>query len=214
MLRISMAFIPALLSLTAAAADQSAGNTSRGGAKTAACVTCHGADGNGTSDTMPKLAGQVPEYLVKQLRDFRSGRRGNCGGIRPGTQPLSDADITDIATFFSSQRVATTRGTRESPALGEKIYLKGSRSPTFAPACTGCHGPAGGGKANWQQVMTVAPAILPSSIGGQPQRYIASQLAAFRAGSRSNDEGAIMRRLAEKMSDEDIAAVAAYVAGL
>ncbi len=212
--RVSIALVLGLLSLASAASAQNTGDSSAGSTKAMGCVTCHGADGNGTSDTMPRLAGQVPEYLEKQLRDFRSGLRTNCGGIRSGMQPLSDTDIADIAAFFAGQRVASTGTSKESPALGEKIYLKGRRSPTFAPACTGCHGPAGGGKGNWQQVMKVAPAILPSSIGGQPSRYIASQLLAFRAGSRNNDRGAIMRREAEKLTDEEIAAVSAYAAGL
>ena len=212
--RISIALILGLLSSACPASEQSTGEPSVGRSKAAACTACHGNDGNGASQNMPRLASQVPEYLAKQMRDFRSGRRSNCGAARPGSPVLSDADIADIAAYFSAQRMVATRTSRESSPLGEKIYLKGRKSPAFAPACTGCHGAAGGGKANWQQVMVVPPAILPSSIGGQPSAYIARQLEAFRSGSRSNDEGAIMRREAEKLSDQEIAAVAIYASNL
>jgi cytochrome c553 len=214
MQRIAIAFVLGLLSLMSATSVQAEGDAAAGRAKTRVCTPCHGPDGNGVSDAIPRLAGQVPLYLEKQIRDFRNGRRSNCGSVAAVGPAPSDADIADIAAFYASQPVATARATRDASALGERIYYKGRRSPGFMPACIGCHGPAGGGKSNWQQVMKVPPVILPSSIGGQTSRYIASQLEAFRAGSRSNDEGAVMRRLAAQLSDEDIAAVAAYVAGL
>ncbi|MDP1612471.1 MAG: c-type cytochrome [Sulfuritalea sp.] len=212
--RISTALILAFLAyapatLAAAPADISAGRT-----RSEACKNCHGADGNVADDTMPRLAGQVPQYLEKQLRDFRSSRRKDCGSVGPGKPALSDRDIADLAAYFASQPVAAKTARQQVSALGENIYLKGRRSPTFMPACVGCHGAAGSGKANWQQVMTVAPAILPSSIGGQSQHYIAHELKAFGTGSRSNDEGKIMRNLAINLSEEEIIAVATYVANL
>jgi cytochrome c553 len=212
--RASIALIVGLLSLAPATTALAGGDASAGRAKAKACVPCHGPNGNNVSATIPRLAGQVPEYLKKQMQDFRNGYRGNCGSFRAGVPAPSDADIADIAAFFASQPVATMRRASYSTPLGESLYFKGRRSPVFMPACTGCHGPAGGGKSNWQQVMSVPPAILPSSIGGQSAPYIVSQLEAFRAGNRTNDVGAVMRHLAAQMSDEDIAAVATYVAGL
>jgi cytochrome c553 len=212
--RISIALILAFVAHAPAALAGPPGDFAAGRTRSEACKGCHGPDGNVADDTMPRLAGQVPQYLEKQLRDFRSSRRKDCGSVGPGKPILSDRDIADVAAFYASQRVVSKADRQASSALGESIYLKGRRAPAFMPACIGCHGAAGSGKANWQQVMTVAPAILPSSIGGQPVRYIAHELKAFGTGSRSNDEGAIMRRLAVHLSDEEIAAVATYVASL
>ena len=193
MLHAPWAVILGLLSLATANPAFATGDAASGRGKARLCAACHGTDGNHASETIPRLAGQVPQYLEKQLHDFRSGHRRNCGGFGPGRQRPSDTDIADIAAFFAGQRADTKRSAREATPLGMKIYLKGRRSPGFMPACTGCHGPAG---------------------GGQSPRYIAAQLTAFRSGSRSNDRGAVMRRLAEQLSDEEIAAVAAYVADL
>jgi cytochrome c553 len=212
--RISTALLLALLAHPPAALAGAAADISGGGGRSAACAACHGADGNVVDDTMPRLAGQVPQYLEKQLRDFRSGRRTDCGSADPGKPALSDRDIADLAAFYAGRPVTATADRRQASALGETIYLKGRRPPNFMPACVGCHGAAGSGKAHWQQVMTVVPAILPSAIGGQSPRYVAHELKAFANGSRSNDEGAVMRRLAVHLSDEEIAAVANYVASL
>lgn len=212
--RISIALILAFLAHATAALAAAPGDIPAGRTRSDACKGCHGPDGNVADDTMPRLAGQVPQYLEKQLRDFRNSRRKDCGSVGPGKPALSDRDIADLAAFYASQRVTAKADRQQASALGENIYLKGRRSPNFMPACVGCHGAAGSGKANWQQVMTVAPAILPSSIGGQSQRYIAHELKAFGTGSRSNDEGAIMRRLAMNLSEEEILAVATYVASL
>ncbi|MBI4696229.1 MAG: c-type cytochrome [Gammaproteobacteria bacterium] len=190
-----------------------AGNADAGKTKSAACGACHGADGNSVAPTFPKLAGQVPEYIIKQLHDFKAGRRSN-PVMSPMAQPLSDQDIEDVAAYFSSQKLAPPAATAAAVPTGEKIYLKGKGLPTQAAACLGCHGQGGEGNINWKKNMAVQPAVLAPAIGGQHSGYVAAQLQAFQAAQRANDVGSIMRNVAHPLNAEEIQAVADYVATL
>lgn len=190
-----------------------AGSAEAGKAKAAVCMACHGADGNSPTDMWPKLAGQLPEYLVKQLHDFKSGRRKN-EQMSPMAQPLSDQDILDVAAFFASQKVVRTDGPKDLVAAGEKLFQKGKGRPDTVPACMGCHGPAGGGKTDWVGLMKVPPTTLAPAIGGQHAAYTANQLKAYRTAARNNDEAHVMRDIAGRLTDAEIAAVAQYVATL
>jgi cytochrome c553 len=191
-----------------------AGAADAGKVKAGACATCHGADGNSAADTTPKLAGQMPEYLDKQMRDFKAGRRENCKGIARDGATLSETDIADLAAFFTEQTIRPATVDRTRLALGEQIYSKGKKVPHFVPACIGCHGMQGKGKSDWSRIMTAPPVVLPSSIGSQHPTYVVSELKAFRDGSRSNDQAAVMRKLAMNLSDDEINAVAAYVGAM
>jgi cytochrome c553 len=190
-----------------------AGNADAGKTKAAACGACHGADGNSVAPTFPKLAGQVPEYIIKQLHDFKAGRRSN-PVMSPMAQPLSDQDIEDVAAYFSSQKLAPPAAAAAAAAPGEKIYLKGKGQPTQAAACLGCHGPGGEGNINWRKNMAAEPAVLAPAIGGQHSGYVAAQLQAFQAGQRANDVGSVMRNTALPLNAEEIQAVADYIATL
>jgi cytochrome c553 len=191
-----------------------AGDATAGRIKAERCGTCHGSDGNSAAVTTPKLAGQMPEYLVKQMRDFEAGRRGKCKGLEGESALRSESDIADVAAFFMAQRITPDAAEGKSIALGEQIYSKGRKPPRFVPACVGCHGLQGAGKRDWNLIMSAPPSVLPSSIGGQHPAYVAEEIKAFRDGRRSNDQAAVMRKLAVNLSDEEIEAVAAYVGAM
>jgi cytochrome c553 len=167
---------------------------------TAVCAACHGADGNSGTPANPKLAQQHPEYIVKQLEEFKSGKR-----VSPVMQgfaaQLSEADMKNIAAFVGTKKAKT--GFAKDKALvttGERIYRGGIADRQIA-ACAGCHSPNGAG----------IPAQYPR-LSGQHADYTASQLVAFRDGARKNSTQ--MAQIAAKMNDREIRAVADYIAGL
>ncbi|MCB1915167.1 MAG: cytochrome c4 [Rhodocyclaceae bacterium] len=166
------------------------------------CAGCHMADGNSMLPANPKLAGQVEEYLYKQLVDFKSGDRASpVMGAMVAT--LSEDDMKDLAAYFAGQSLKpeSARNT-DSLAAGQKMWRAGDMSKGI-PACAGCHGPAGAG----------LPAQFPA-LSGQFAEYIETQVKAFRAGDRANDPSRMMRDIAIKMTDPEIAAVSDYAAGL
>jgi cytochrome c553 len=171
------------------------------------CAACHAADGNGTAAANPKIAGQHPGYLQKQLADFKAqGAKGAArksaimGGMAAN---LSEADIKGLADFYGGQRLRpSAAGDKNLAALGQKIWRSGVAA-NGVPACAGCHGPAGAGM----------PSQYPR-LAGQYAEYTAAQLKAFRDGARANDPNGMMRGVAARLSDEEIRAVAEYAAGL
>jgi len=191
---------------------QAAGDAKAGEGKTAVCVACHGPAGNSLVPTWPKLAGQHPEYLYKQLMDFKSTARVN-ESMSPQVLTLNEQDFADLAAYYASQ--TQTGGTTDPAAveLGGRIF-RGGNADTGVPACTGCHGPAGGGKADWAATMTLPPTTLAPAIGSQHAAYVAAQLQAYRTKTRDNDMAHVMRDVAGRLSDDDIAAVAEYVTTL
>lgn len=178
------------------------GDAAAGQAKAAVCGACHGADGNSMIGTFPKLAGQNARYLVKQMKDIKSGDRPVVT-MTGQLDSFSDQDMQNVAAYFESQTVKLGTAKAELVALGEKLYRSGSKRKGVS-ACTACHSPTGSGN---------APAGYPS-LKGQHAEYTAAQLKAFRAGERSNDAEKIMRDNAELLSDKDIEALASYISGL
>ena len=167
---------------------------------TAVCAACHGADGNSGSPEYPKLAQQHPEYLVKQLSEFKSGKRANA--VMMGmSQALSEDDMKNIAAWLSHNNAKPGFAKdKELAALGEKIY-RGGVADRQIPACAGCHSPNGAGN----------PAQYPR-LSGQHADYVASQLTAYRDGKRNNNLQ--MSQVAAKLNDREVKALADYVAGL
>ncbi|KQW64085.1 c-type cytochrome [Variovorax sp. Root411] len=164
------------------------------------CASCHNADGNSTIAANPKLAQQHPEYIVKQLQDFKSGKRKN-SVMTSMASHLSDQDMRDIAWFVGSKKVKPGFSKdKDTIALGEKIY-RGGIGERQVPACAGCHSPNGAG----------IPAQYPR-LGGQNADYTVAQLTAFRDNVRLNSIP--MTGVAAKLNDREIKAVADYIAGL
>jgi cytochrome c553 len=167
---------------------------------TAVCAACHGADGNSGTPANPKLAQQHPEYLVKQLQDFKSGKRPS-PIMQPMAAQLSDADMQNIAFWVTAQKAKPGFAKdKELVSVGERIYRGGIADRQVA-ACAGCHSPNGAG----------LPSQFPR-LSGQHADYTAAQLTAFREGVRKN--GPIMVQVASKLNDREIRAVSDYIAGL
>ncbi|OFZ93146.1 MAG: cytochrome C [Betaproteobacteria bacterium RIFCSPLOWO2_02_67_12] len=171
------------------------------------CVACHAADGNSELAANPKLAGQFPEYLHKQLANFKpaAGKKAERdNAVMAGmVANLSDADMRNVAAFYASQKLKPeTAKNKMLVAQGQKLY-RGGNLATGVAACAGCHGPDGAG----------IPSQYPR-IGGQYAEYVEAQLKAFRSGARANDPNGMMRDVAAKMTEPEIKAVAEYVAGL
>lgn len=168
---------------------------------TTVCAACHGADGNSTITVNPKLAGQHPAYITKQLANFKSGERKNA--VMSGmAATLSPEDMKALGEYFGANKTAPAKAkTNGKGSVGEKIYKGGILGGV--PACASCHGPAGAG----------IPVQFPR-LAGQHADYTVAQLKAFRAGERANDAAKMMRSIAAKLSDSDMAAVADYIQGL
>lgn len=164
------------------------------------CAACHAADGSRGSPANPILAGQHPEYLAKQLNEFKSGKRNNAV-MKGFAGALSDDDIRNVSAFYAgtSAKPGFAKN-KDGVKLGEKIYRGGVADKAVA-ACAGCHSPNGAG----------IPAQYPR-IGGQHADYTEAQLVAFRSGARANSEP--MKVIAARMSDAEIRAVSDYLAGL
>ncbi|MCW8883292.1 MAG: cytochrome c4 [Sedimenticola sp.] len=181
---------------------QAAGDAAAGKTKSATCLACHGADGNSANAVWPKLAGQHPNYIKKQLQEFKGGARKN-DLMSPMAMPLSDQDMDDLAAYFSSQTQAPGTATADSVELGGKIYRAGNASTNVA-ACMACHGPTGSGN----------PSAKFPRISGQHAAYIEKTLKDFRSGDRTNDNAKMMQNVVFRMTDKEIAAVAQYLQGL
>ena len=171
------------------------------------CAACHAADGNSAIPVNPSLAGQHPEYIYKQLMNFKPqggkpAERNN--GIMAGmVANLSEDDMKNLAAYFASQK-AKPGVARDAKLVkqGEAIY-RGGVAAKGVPACASCHAPNGAGM----------PAQFPR-LAGQHAEYTSGQLKAFRAGQRANDAAQMMRGVAAKLSDQEIAAVSEYISGL
>jgi cytochrome c553 len=167
---------------------------------TAVCAACHSADGSRGSPANPILQGQHPEYLVKQLSDFKAGKRAN--PIMQGmAASLSDEDMRNVAAFYASKQPKPGFAkSKDLASLGEKIY-RGGIADRSVPACAGCHSPTGAG----------IPVQYPR-LKSQHGDYTEAQLKAFRDEKRKNSPQ--MKGVTAKMNDNEIKAVSDYIAGL
>ncbi|MFM9914875.1 MAG: c-type cytochrome [Rhizobacter sp.] len=172
----------------------------KGAATAAVCSACHSSDGSRGSPAQPILQGQHPEYLVKQLTEFKKGVRVNA--IMSGmAATLSEDDMKNVAAFYASKQAKPgSAKNADLASLGEKIY-RGGIAERGVPACAGCHSPNGAG----------IPSQYPR-LGGQHADYTEAQLTAFRGGVRKNS--AQMTGVAAKMNDHEIKAISDYIAGL
>ncbi|MBG7609867.1 MAG: cytochrome c4 [Anaerolineae bacterium] len=203
MKKLILAGLVAVSSLTMAGSVL-AGDAVAGKAKSAACGGCHGFDGNSPIPMYPKLAGQNEAYITKQVKDFKADSSRKNEIMKGMVAALSDADAADIGAYFQAQSVSAAATFDESKiAAGREIY-KGGNMQTGIPACQACHGPNGSGTAG----------IGYPQLGGQYVDYTLAQLKAFKNGSRTNDDKELMRSIVAKMSDEDMVAVANYIASL
>ena len=198
---LSLAAEPAAPAATPAAADASAIAKN-------VCAACHGADGNSTIPANPNLAGQHASYLLKQLNNFKASADGKPAlrqnAVMNGmAAPLSEAEVKALAQYFSKQTLKPDVAKDDKLVTqGRKLWRAGDLKKGI-PACAGCHGVAGAG----------LPAQYPT-LAGQHTDYVIAQLKQFREGTRANDPEGVMRTIAAKMTDPQMAAVAEYAAGL
>lgn len=202
----SLNFIAALLlnmSVSVAYAETSAPALEKNAAEKTVqtvCAACHGADGNSAIALNPKLAGQHPEYLLKQLINFKEGKRVNA--VMAGmVANLTPDDMKALAAYYAGQKQTLAKAkSNGASSLGEKIY-RGGIAATNVPACASCHGATGTG----------IPKQFPR-LAGQHADYALAQLRAFRLGERAN--APMMMTIAAKMTDAEMQAVADYMQGL
>ena len=164
------------------------------------CGACHTADGSRGTPANPILQGQHPEYLVKQLSEFKAGKRDSAV-MKGFASMLSDADMKNVAAFYAGKQAKPGAAKdKDLVVLGEKIY-RGGIADRSIPACSGCHSPSGAG----------IPSVYPR-LAGQHSDYTESQLRGFRDGVRKNNLQ--MTGVAAKLNDREIKAVSDYIAGL
>jgi cytochrome c553 len=187
----------------------SQGDAEAGKAKSAVCAACHGPDGNSPLAMNPKIAGQGEKYLLKQLHDFKkamqtAGKEGRNNAVMGGmVMPLSDQDMADLAAYYAAQTEQIGTTPEDAVEAGAKLYMGGDVERKIT-ACVACHGPKGNG---------MGLAGFPD-ISGQHASYTETQLKAFRSGARANDANKMMRDIAAKLTDQDIALLASYLEGL
>lgn len=176
------------------------------------CSACHGGNGMATTPTYPNLAGQGYGYILKQLQDFRDGKRvSSIMNSMAMTIPASpgNRDLKEIASYFHQMKPMwseprhTGASTEDQQHLGKSLYTLGDHADDI-PACAACHGLAGEGN---------SPMDTPS-LAGQNAPYIVAQLQQFASGKRNNSVGHVMHTIARRMTAKQMSAVAAYLEGL
>lgn len=194
------------------------GDPEAGQTKAAACVACHGIDGNAEMDIYPSIAGQNERYIAEQMALIANGQRGGMAlAMQPFVTDLSPQDMRDIGAWYASQK-ARAGLADDTPvadgdhagqpfyAIGQQLY-RGGDAGRGIPACMACHGPTGAGNPGpgWPHV------------GGQHASYVAQRLEQYRSGEHTlNDPGhfQIMARVASQLSDQEIQSLASYLQGL
>lgn len=163
------------------------------------CFLCHGTEGESASPIFPRLAGQHPEYIAKQLADFQSGRRK--GTMNDQAKELTEDEMRALGVFFGQKKpLAYTVREEDLAAVGRYIYHKGNLFSGVA-ACSSCHGPKGDGT------------IQLPRLAGQHAAYLEGQIKEFNKRERTNDN-AVMHAIASKLTDLETHAVSVYISGM
>jgi cytochrome c553 len=192
----SIASSVALIGIAQAADDVAKGAS----IATDVCAGCHGADGNSIATTFPKLAGQQKVYLLRELKDYKSGKRVS-EIMAPLVTTLSDDDLSNLAAYYAKQKAAPgVAGDAKLLSVGKNLYLKGN-SKTDVPSCDSCHEEDGSGSGKFPRV------------AGQHIDYALDQFRLYATGKRTNGSR-VMQAVAERMSEEETRAVAEYMASM
>lgn len=187
-----------------------AGDAQAGATKAATCIACHGPEGHSLVPVFPALAGQRATYLYLQLQQFKSGQRKN-EAMAPFVAPLSDADMRDLASYFSAQAARPANAAGAANDAGQRLYVSGDPARGLPP-CQGCHGPNGTGMQPAGPLDRVPWHSFPT-LAGQQGDYVTQQLQAFRTGSRGGTtHAAVMQEVVRNMDEAAMQAVAAYIA--
>ncbi len=211
--KLQLKLIGIVLLAATASAQMPAGDPVAGEKKATICAACHGPKGVSVNPDWPKQAGQHAQYMYKQLVEFKAGMTATGSAVfrkdpvmSAQASLLSEQDMADLSAYFATLPVSyadIAPADEELARRGERLY-RGGDVVRHIPACSGCHSPSGLGN---------GPAKFPI-LAGQHSKYISNQLNHFRSGLRANDSNRMMRDIAERLSDADIAAVALYIQGL
>lgn len=195
---------PAEAAPAAETAAAKPGDATAGQAKAAACGACHGMDGNSTDPQYPKLAGQSEQYIVRQLENFKSGKRQNPIMLGMAT-PLSEQDMHDIGAYFASKTALPGVADQALVEHGQQLFREGDVKRGI-PACMACHSIDGRGN----------PGAMYPQLESQHAQYVQATLKAWHDGTSwgTDAHSQIMPAIAQKLSTDDIAALASYVEGL
>ena len=186
-------------------AQTTAGDAAAGQAKSAICAACHGADGNSVVPNWPKIAGQHPQYLERQMKLIRDGARP-VPEMQAIVGSFTDQDFADLAAFYAAGTPSGGVADESLVAVGKRIYQAGNPDSNV-PACMACHGPAGEGN----------PLAGYPALSGQHSVYTEKMLTQFRSGQTWGEDDAlskVMTGAASALTDEEIKAVASYIQGL
>lgn len=167
------------------------------------CSGCHGETGDVETPDVPNLAGQEPLYVFKQLQDYKSKSRGS-PIMGEAAATLSDRDMADLAAFYAAQKPSTAVGAGRRPDRAISNLVSLGDGVRLIPACDACHGRRGAGNPSFYGM---------PGLRNQKEVDLSYQLTTFRSGERGNDVYRVMRDVAKKLTDEEIAALAAYYAG-
>jgi cytochrome c553 len=180
------------------------GDATAGQAKAAVCGACHGMDGNSSDAQYPKLAGQSEQYIVRQLTDFKSGKRQNPIMMGMAT-PLSEQDMHDIGAYFASKTALPGVADQALVEHGQTLFRQGDAKRDI-PACMACHSIDGRGN----------PGAMYPQLTSQHAQYIEATLKSWHDGTTWGDvaHSQIMPAIAKKLDADDIAALASYIEGL
>jgi len=201
MIAVCSLFIPSVF----AASDAQRGQqlAMQGDGSGAPCLACHGANGEGNAaGAFPMLAGLNEGYLFRTMKAYQDGNRVN-PVMSMNIDNFEDQDLRDLAAYFSSLSAPQPTASSASDELinvGEKLATLGNWD-AYIPPCSSCHGP------NNQAVNENFPRI-----AGQHASYIEQQLKAWQQGQRTSDPVQLMEAIAKRLSDDQIKAVAAYLA--
>jgi cytochrome c553 len=190
---------------TVAVAPTAQGDVAAGKSKSEdeRCQECHGSDGNGNrpEGKFPKLAGQYPEYMVKQLQNYRTGER-KYDFMTMLVRSMEDADLADISAYYANQKIMHGDGSGDN-SVGKNLFVNGDAGRSIF-SCVSCHGAVG----------TFSENIRYPVIGGQERNYLANQIAEWRSGERKNSKDGVMNSVAKSLTDTEIQALADYISGL
>lgn len=169
------------------------------------CITCHTISGNSIMPIWPKIAEQHFEYMMKQLVEFKKGKSGDRfdPNMFAMLQGINDEELYGLAEYFSKQVLEKSKGIVDENLFnyGKKLYLYGDSSIKLS-GCVGCHGiDASGNK------LAKIPALR-----WQHKDYIILQMKKFKSNDRSNDLNGVMRDISIVISDDQVAALAEYIA--
>lgn len=180
------------------------GSADAGKAKSVICAACHGQEGISVNPLWPNLAGQAAPYIVTQINAFKSGDRVD-PLMSSQAMLLSGDDVANVAVYYEGLSAAAAAVANPATVARAEAIYRGGIEDKGVPACLACHGPTGRGN----------PAAGYPAINGQHAEYTAKQLRDYGSGARKSDGTTrVMRTIAERLSEDEISAIASYVQGL